>query len=141
MTTTSREEPARVYFAAAQEQQISPNSRKLISIEANPTKAHRLSGEKGSVELVPSSSHNLPEEIKVVPCLNYLTATFQTKIMVENCGDKEHTFVKGDIICCSWTSSYDQINEDPEAITNMWIGPAEDEEINSVELADDQEKQ
>ena len=92
------------------------------------------------MELVPSSSHNLPEEIKVVPCLNYLNANFQTKIMVENCGDKEHTFVKGDIICCSWTSSYDQINEDLEAITSMWIGPAEDQEINSVEQADDQEK-
>ena len=44
------------------------------------------------------------------------------------------------MICCSLTSSYDQINQDPEAITNMWIGPADSEEINSVELTEDQAK-
>ena len=53
---------------------------------------------------------------------------------------QEYTFGKGDVICCSWASSYAQVNEEPEAITSMWIGPAEDHEINSVELTDDQQK-
>ena len=93
MTVTSEEESDRVSFAASQEQHISPNSRKLISIEANPTQAHSLPGGKESVELVPTSAHNLPEDIKVIPCLNYLSPTFQTKIMVENCGDKKLSLI------------------------------------------------
>ena len=134
------DESPRVCFAAAKEQRIKPNIRQLISINVDPAEAHKLSEERESVELVPSSEDHLPQDIKVVPCLNYLSATFQTKVMVENCGDKEYTFGKGDVICCSWASSYAQVNEEPEAITSMWIGPAEDHEINSVELTDDQQK-
>ena len=140
MTVTPEEGSDRVSFAASQEQHISPNSRKLISIEANPPQAHSLSSGKEAIELVPTSANNLPDDIKVIPCLNYLSPTFQTKIMVENCGDREYIFLKGDMICCSWINSYDQINQVPEAVTNMWIGPADSEEINSVELTEDQAK-
>lgn len=140
ITVTQEDEPARVSFVMTKEQYISPNNRELICIEANPSEVHKLSNQKDSVELVPSSCNNLPDNIKVIPCLNFLSPTFHTKIMVENCGNTKHKFVKGDPICCSWKSSYEQINEDPEAITNMWIGSANEDEINTVELEEDQEK-
>ena len=106
MTVTPEKGSDRVSFAASQEQHISPNSRKLISIEVNPPQAHNLSSGKEAIELVPTSANNLPDDIKVIPCLNYLSPTFQTKIMVENCGDEDYIFLKGDMICCSLTSSY-----------------------------------